>query len=68
MADQNKDDIQGAYRSISSPDGKSESARHGKVFAGQRYEFAENPVGDEGGEKSETEKVADKASHNSERE
>ena len=68
MADQRKDDIRDANRGIRRPDGKSESARHGKVFAGQRYDFAESPVGAEGAEKSETEKVADKASNNGERE
>lgn len=62
MADSKKDDVTQANQRISRPeDERGREGRDGKVFAGQRHEFAANPVGDEGVRKSETETIAERA-------
>lgn len=67
MIRQTADDIRKANEAVSRPEDRTPAARHGKILAGQRYELALNPLGDEGSEPSETEQAARRASRNAER-
>jgi hypothetical protein len=67
MTRQTPEETRKANESISRPKDESQAARHGKVIAGQRAEFAANPVTEEGSDRTETEKAAERASHNDDR-
>ncbi len=67
MTSQTPEDTRKANESISRPADESQAARNGKIVAGQRAEFAANPIADEGAGRSETEEAAERASHNDDR-
>lgn len=67
MSRQTPNEIRDANEAVSRPKDRTPAADHGKIFAGQRYELALNPLGDEGSEPSETEQAARRASRNAER-
>lgn len=67
MSQHEDEDIREANRRISRPGEKNKRGRQGKVFAGQRAEFAANPIGDEGSPPSDGEKALERAARDSDR-